>query len=135
MLPNFIRDAQGSTTCSSRLKAEPPDGQKDPKCTGTPDRRLSPSRKLNDLNNSSDSASVALRASPAWKQAMPEHLHDAHIPSESTIEEHSDTLDDGEEEGTIIGDADRAALVLGISESSDVEGGSGVTRCLPAQNG
>ena len=108
--------------------------QKDPKCTGTPDRRLSPSRKLNDLNDSSDSASVALRASPAWKQAMPEHLHDAHIPSESTIEEHSDTLDDGEEEGAIIGDADRAALVLGISESSDVEGGSEVTRCLPAQN-
>jgi hypothetical protein len=61
----------------------------------------------------------APNGSAAWHDRIPESLHAAHIPSESTIEEHSDTVTDGEEDvgGVLISG-------LGTSALSDVEAGS-----------
>ena len=62
----------------------------------------------------------APNGSAAWHDRIPESLHAAHIPSESTIEEHSDTVTDGEE------DVGGGVLIsgLGTSALSDVEAGS-----------
>jgi hypothetical protein len=67
----------------------------------------------------------APNGSAAWQDRIPESLHAAHIPSESTIEEHSDTVTDGEEDvgGLLISG-------LGTSALSDVEASSE----LPAAN-